>query len=528
MISHKPEPRPEGIVANPPASGDGKAVGSHDHHFQTGHLLKNFKARTVFSGLVTALAQGAKFILSLASTIILARLLTPQDFGLIGMVLAVTSFLRVFKDAGLSAATVQREGITHAQVSNLFWVNVLLSAVMTVGVAATAPLVARFYHEPRLAGVTLALSLTFILNGSTVQHVALLNRQMRFKVLAAIEVSSLFISVVTGVVMALSGCRYWSLVGSSLSLEAAGLALTWMASSWRPQLPKGGCGTRSLIHFGANLTVGNFVYSVARGTDGLLIGRQFGPDSLGLYTRASALLLRPIDQFLSPINAVFIPSVSRLQDQPERYRSTFFRAFEMIALISFPCSGFFLAVAHPLTLVLLGRKWEGAAVIFGGFTLAALYAPLSSASTWLFTSQGRGRDAMIACIISSILTVAAFVAGLPYGPAGVALVFSGSGLLVRLPILYHIAGRSGPVKTCDLWQVFFSHLPLWGLVFGVTELTRHFILHMSSLSQLLICATVALLAAAVSIALLPRSRTAFLYLTNSLLSLKSPKLATTA
>src|SRR5438105_2021958 len=183
----------------------------HQEHFKTDHLLRNLKGHTISSGAVTVSAQGGKFFLSLVSTMILARLLTPRDFGLVAMVTTITGFLRVFKDAGLSIATVQRERITHAQVSNLFWINLTVSALCTLVMAASAPLVARFYQNERLISVTLLLAITFLISGSTVQHQALLKRQMRFKALALIELGSMTVGVLVGVVMALSGYRYWSL-----------------------------------------------------------------------------------------------------------------------------------------------------------------------------------------------------------------------------------------------------------------------------------------------------------------------------
>src|SRR6266550_1826372 len=153
----------------------------HHQYFRTDHLLVNLKGRTISSGAVTISAQAAKFLLTLGSTMILARLLTPRDFGLVAMVTTVTSFLRVFKDAGLSIATVQREKITQAQVSNLFWINMGVSSLGSLMLAALAWVIARFYHNPGLIPIALLLSLTFIVNGSTVQHQALLKRQMRFK-----------------------------------------------------------------------------------------------------------------------------------------------------------------------------------------------------------------------------------------------------------------------------------------------------------------------------------------------------------
>jgi len=495
----------------------------HQEHFKTDHLLTNLKGHTLSSGAVTVSAQGVKFFLNLVSTMILARLLTPRDFGLVAMVMTVTNFLRVFKDAGLSIATVQRERITHAQVSNLFWINVAVSAVSTLVLAASAPIIARFYGNPRLIPLTLFLSVTFLISGSAIQHQALLKRQMRFKALAIIEVGSVAVGVFVGVLMAALGYGYWSLVGSSLSAETAGLILTWSVSRWRPQLPTRHSGIRPLVSFGAHRTAGDFILSLARGSDNLLIGRFYGAASVGLYSRASALLIGPLQQFLSPINAVFIPALSRLQSQPERYRSTFLRLYEAIALTGFAFTGLFLALARPLTLVLLGPKWGQAAAIFGGFTVAALCIPLGNASAWLFTSQGRGREMFVTQLTNSCAIVLSFVVGLPFGPVGVAIAFSISNLLVRIPIYYFSVGRRGPVRTADLWRVFFRHFPIWVVVFSVTWLTLMLAANLAHLAQLLVCVPVGLLAAAAFICTFRPQRQVAIHILETLRELRKKR-----
>src|SRR5438477_7015155 len=317
-------------------------------HFATDHLLTNLRQRTISSGLVTATAQGMQFLLNLAYIMVLARLLAPQDFGLVAMVTTVTGFLRVFQDAGLSTATVQRQEITHAQVSNLFWVNVAVGGVTTLLVAASAPAVAWFYREPRLVGITLMLSVTFLFASSAVQHIALLNRQMRFTVIAVIDVVSMLAGYLTGIGMALRGYGYWALVGASVTQVAIKLVLTWSISHWRPRFPSRNTQTWHLLRFGANITAGTLMYSIARGADNLLIGRFFGAAAVGLYSRGSVLLVRPLQQFLVPINAVVVPALSRMQNQHDRYRQTFLQVFEAIALISFLFAGVFLALSHPL------------------------------------------------------------------------------------------------------------------------------------------------------------------------------------
>ena len=184
-----------------------KTIHPNEKHLRTDHLLDNLKHRTISSGFITIVAQGVLFILGLASIMVLARLLTPKDFGLYAMVTTIMGYVMTFKDSGLSTATIQRESITHAQVSNLFWINVALSGSLSLLLAAGSPLVAWFYREPRLVAITLILSSTFLLSGLTIQHTALLNRQMRFTALAIIQIASMLTAVVVGIVMAWLGYR---------------------------------------------------------------------------------------------------------------------------------------------------------------------------------------------------------------------------------------------------------------------------------------------------------------------------------
>jgi O-antigen/teichoic acid export membrane protein len=494
----------------------------NDRHFRTEHLLANLKNRTVSSGFITVTSQGVQFALNLASTMVLARILMPQDFGLLAMVFTIMSFLRVFREAGLSTATVQREGITHAQVSNLFWVNVAVSGLVSVLVAAMAPVIAWFYREPRLVGITLVLSVTFLLTGLAVQHTALLNRQMRFKVIAVIQIGSMLAGILAGIGMALLNCGYWSLVGSNLTTSLVALLMTWYASPWRPKLFARHSGTRPLLHFGANLTAGFFLSSLARGMDGLLIGRVYGAFSVGLYSRAAAMLTRPLEQFMAPIDAVFIPVFSRLQTEPERFRRKYLEFYETMALGSFLFTGMFFALAHPLTLVVLGPKWENAAVIFANFSFAALAYPLGICASWLFTSQGRGRDSFRASLVVSIIIAGSLIAGLPFGPAGVAFAYSMSALLIQIPVYFWLVGRRGPVSTSDLWIGFLKHLPAWVVVCGVAWLTLTAVLNFSPLAQLAICIPASLLAGGAFIFVYTPSRRVAASLYSLLREMKTP------
>jgi PST family polysaccharide transporter len=307
--------------------------------------------------------------------------------------------------------------------------------------------------------------------------------------------------------MALLDYRYWSLVGLSLATEVASFLLTGMVSRWKPQLPTRGSGIGPMLTFGAHQTAGSFMFSLASRCDNVLIGRFYGPAAVGVYSRAAALVNRPIEEFLLPIGSVFLPTLSRLQSRPERYRSTFLRLYEAIAMSAFFFSSLLLALATPITLVLLGPKWTQVGPIFAGFTLTAVQFPLGTAANWLLTSQGRGKDILRVISINSVLMLASFIVGLPFGPLGVALAFSSVGLLVRMPILYYVTGRSGPVSTSDLWTRLLRHLPLWVVMLVTTWSMHTMVDHTHVLAQLVICASVGMFAGVIFICMFQKQRT---------------------
>jgi len=484
----------------------------------TEHLIHDIGSRAISGGFVTIGAQGAKFVLNFAAAAILARLLTPRDFGLVGMVLGVTGLVALFKELGLSTATVQRNTITQQQVSNLFWVNVSFSGILTIISVGLAPLIARFYQDPSVTGIMMVLSLTFLLTGSTVQHLALLNRLMRFRAIATIEVISMLFGFTSACCLAKLGFGYWALVAQQLVDAATGFVLTWYASRWRPSMPKRNSGVRPMLSFGAHLTIADFLGLFMVNSDSILVGRVFGAASLGLYTRANVLLARPLRQVLIPINSVLTPVLSRLQHDSERYRRTFMHAYEMLALVTFSFAAMCLALASPLVLVILGAKWKGVIPLFSAFAVIALSWPLSEVAIWLFQSQGRGREQLYNHSMGGAVALVSYLIGLHWGPLGVVSAFAITSLAIRLPIVYYFAGRLGPVTTGDLWIAFFSHLPCWGSVYLTTKLAHMMVKDAAPMIQLLVCVPIGLGAGTILMLLFRRPRQSALYAWNTVRS----------
>lgn len=423
-----------------------------DRHLRTDDLINDLGRRTARGGAITIFSQGTKFFLGMVATIILARLLSPEDYGLVGMVSVVTGFIAIFKDLGLSAATIQKAEINSQQISTLFWLNVLVSLGLIVLTVAIAPGVAWFYGEPKLTAITTAYAAGFLFGGLAVQHEALLRRRMRFLALATAEIVALVVSSALAITLAWRGASYWALVSSPLCFGLIyGLAV-WIACGWRPGLPVRNSGVGQMLAFGGNLTGFSVVNYFARNLDNLLIGRFWGPQQLGLYARAYQLLLLPIDQMITPITAVAIPALSRLKDSPERYRQAYLRLLEKVALLTMPLMAFMIVSSEWLVAIVLGPNWAGVSPIFSLLGIAGLVQPLGSTTGWLFVTQGRTQDMFKWGVIGSIITVVSIVAGLKWGAVGVAASYSLIYVLIVIPLLFWFVSRSGPVRMSDFYS----------------------------------------------------------------------------
>lgn len=396
----------------------------------TDHLHADLKGRSVRGGFWTLGSQGAQFLLQTVSTVVLARLLTPADFGLVAMVMAVTSLGQAFADLGLSEATIQRTEISHEQISALFWINVAIGLGLMLVTAALAPVLVWFYREPRLREITFLMSLTFLIGGLRVQHTALLKRQMRFMALGIRDVVSYALAVPLAITLALRGAGYWAIVALPLTLNFTQMALSWLMVRWLPGLPRRGVRVRSLIVFGGNVAASYFVTNLTRSADSVLIGWYWGAGPLGLYSRAYNLLMLPVRQLSGPAGSVAVPAFSRIHDDPGRFARYYLRAVNLVIWISAPVFGFLFVAAKPVIVLVLGSKWIEAAPVFQILVVSALGQLLLDSTIWLFISRGQSARLLKLLLSVSPIMVGSFALGLRFGIKGVAL----SGSLVLLPI----------------------------------------------------------------------------------------------
>lgn len=395
----------------------------------------DLKTHTLRGGASAMGAEGIEFLLRLGSIVLLARLLLPETFGLIAMVTAITSIAERFKDLGLSMATVQRKEITHAQVSTLFWVNAGIGALLTLVIMGLSYPIARFYNEPRLVFVTMAIGTSFLWSGAAVQHQALLRRRMQFPRIAGIQVISSALSVALAVVLAVEGFGYWALVAREVSKGVFYAIGTWLSVPWLPGAPVRRAGVRSMLAFGGNLTVFNLVAFLGQNLDQILIGRFFGPIPLGLYRQGVNLVLGPIAQISYPVNSVAEAALSRLQSDRETYRRYYARIVGTLALLTMPLVAFLGVMADDIVLVVLGTQWVPATEFFRIFAIAVFIRPVMSSPGFVMLTQGKPRRYLWWGVISTLTLVACLLIGLMWGPTGVAYAHVASTYLMLLPAL---------------------------------------------------------------------------------------------
>jgi PST family polysaccharide transporter len=388
------------------------------------------KRRSVRAGFLTVGAQGVQFVFSTVSTIILARLLVPADFGLVAMVTALTGLAQSFADLGLSEATIQREDITQQQVSNLFWINVSIGLALTLATAGIAPVLAWFYKEPRLTLLTLVVSPGFLIGGLRVQHDALLRRQMRFTALSIRDVVSCAIGVGVGITMAWKGAGYWAIVAFPLAANVSQVGLSWAMVGWIPGRPRRDASVRPLIAFGSRVAMSYVISNLNRSTDAILIGWCWGAGPLGLYSRAYNLLMLPVRQLSTPARNVAVSAFSRTQGDQERFARYYLRTVNLMLWISTPVLGFLFVMAEPVIVLTLGAKWRDAAPVFQILAVSAVCQLLLESVAWLLFSRGESDRMLKLLMVISPIIMGSFLIGLPFGINGVAL--SGSLVLVGI------------------------------------------------------------------------------------------------
>lgn len=373
---------------------------------------------------VTVGGMWGRTLIQLASTVVLARLLSPSDFGLLAMVTAIVGVADLVRDFGLTGAILQARSLSGQVWRSLLWLSLGLGIVLTVLIAALAPVIAAFYGDDRLIILTLAIAPTLLVNGLAMPLQAQAQRELRFTSLAGIDVFSMLVSVIAAIAAALLGWGVWALVILAGAGQLYRLIALWVMTRPRFGRPLLDREVLPLIQTGGSIFGVQLLNYAARNLDNVIIGQHSGPAALGFYTRASALFLLPLQQLNGPLNRVALPVLSKLQDDADTYRRYIRASALVIGYVAFAVYAVAAATAGPLIEVLLGPGWEPVAMLFALLSIAGVAQAVGNLQGWLYITLGRAHRQLVYFAITRPIVIAGFFLGVWWnGPAGLALVY---------------------------------------------------------------------------------------------------------
>lgn len=399
-------------------------------------------SRLAARGLIsTVLWQGLRIGLQFLSVIVLARLLGPDDIGLVAMVIAITGIGTIIRDFGLSLGAVQAKTLNQDEKSNLFWINAALGLLLTLVMAASSYPIAAFYGHDELVAITQITSLTFLLGGIATQFQAELHRRMKLSSMGLVETASQAIGLAAALAYAVQRPTYMAIVVQQILQGASFLVLAVALSGWWPGRPRRDVSVRHIVGFGVGLSGTQIVSYVSKNIDNVLVGYRWGAVQLGIYSRAFQLVTTPLQQMIAPASRVAVPIFSRLRDDKPAYVSFMLAAQTVMVTAGALLFGAIVGYADWIVRFLLGERWMAAVPIIRLLALGATFKLLGQVPYWIFTTHGRTHDQFRTFLIGQPVIVLAIVAGLPFGGQGVALG-SSIGYVLFWMLQMRAAGRA--------------------------------------------------------------------------------------
>jgi O-antigen/teichoic acid export membrane protein len=409
-------------------------------YFEDHRESKDLGRLALRGGIVSVAIQYGNGVLQVVTAVVLARLLAPEDFGLVAIVTVLTSFAPLLIDFGLGDATTQRSKITRSQVSSLFWLSSGIGLAVGAVVAACSPLIAVVYREPRLEPIALCSAITFVLFGMSNQHLALLRRTMQFGTIAQIQISSNLVGTAVAIFMALCGYGYWALVFRPITSALCVAIGAWLACRWRPGFPVVDDEVKSMVRFGLHVVGFSVSYTLAKAVDRIGLGLFYRPDQVGYYQNATILYENSIFSAFAQLHTVGSAALSKLQSNPAALRQKYEAALSAMAFFVMPMAAILSVTGQDVTVLLLGEKWRAAGSLLSIIALRGIFQAVEMSQGWLHLSIGRADRWQYWGIVSLGVQVVAVLGGLPFGATGVAVTsVIASALLAAPSIIY--AGR---------------------------------------------------------------------------------------
>ncbi|MBI5320211.1 MAG: lipopolysaccharide biosynthesis protein [Bradyrhizobium sp.] len=422
-----------------------------EHYFAENKAVAGLGRASLHSGVIFIAARGVNIFVQLASTILLARLLSPHDFGLVAMVLALVGFAPMLIDLGTADASTQKTQITQAEISTMFWLNVAISLVLTLLLIGSSEAIARSFGEPSLTSIALALSITFVLTGMSTQHSALMRRAMQFQRIAMIDISANLVGSIVSVALALGGWGYWSLVAKPIVTTSWTTVAVWMSCRWVPGRPRLSPDSKELAGFGLGVTGFTMTDYLVRSADRIAIGYFQGAGPLGYFQNAFMIYGNVLSILTEPLHNIAVSSLSKLRNDVDGLKRAWETALSTLSFFSVPAFAILAVIGQDFVVLLLGQKWAAAGPLLCIFAVRGIPHSIERTLGWLHVAIGRADRWMRWGVYSAIVQLLALMIGLPFGVTGVAAAYAIAMFGLFVPALAY-SGHPIGIRSRDVLQ----------------------------------------------------------------------------
>lgn len=345
--------------------------------------------------------QGVLFVVQL----VLARLLAPEEFGLIAMVAVFIAISGAIIDCGFSRAIIQKKEVTNEDLSTVFYFNCLVSVALAFALWCLSPYIADFYEQPKLVSILRWLTVGLLFGAVSMVQVSILNKELKFKSLFASSFPSIIVSGVVGIAVALNGGGVWALVAQMLSEKFLCSIFLWFQVSWKPGFCFSGASLREMFPYGSRLALSSLLDQVFRNIYVLVIGKFFAPVDVGYFQRAKSFQQLPVGNFQSVLSRVAFPLFSSIKDDPVRMRRGMRKALLLGTMFAFPAMAGMAAVAEPLVVFLIGEKWLPIVPYLQLLCVVGALFPIHAINVNLLMAIGRADCFLRLEIIKKVLVI---------------------------------------------------------------------------------------------------------------------------
>ncbi|WP_166436003.1 lipopolysaccharide biosynthesis protein [Cellulomonas shaoxiangyii] len=407
----------------------------------------NLAGKAVRGTRTSLLGLAAKVGLQIVGLLVLSRLLSPADFGLVAVPVAAVGVGEVIRDLGLSVAAIQAKELSASQRSNLFWANLVVGVLLcALYIAASRPIAAAF-GSPEAAVITAVLSSTFVLNGFAAQFRASLNRDMRFTALVVADVVAATLAIFVAVVLAANGAGFWAVVTQYVCSAGVGAVILAAAAQWWPGMPSSLAESAHLVRFGASVSAAQVVAYLGNNADTFVLGFTTTPQRLGLYSRSFQLVVAPLGQFKTPLTTVALPVLSRLRGDGQRYARYLRVGQAALGYGVIPIAAVAICAPAALADFALGPQWSAAVPVIQVLGAAGALQQVSYVAYWIFVSHGLGNSLLRYSVVAAVVRTAAILALSPLGPVGVAWGYvTGSALMWPVALVWSCRMAGVPLR----------------------------------------------------------------------------------